>query len=151
MLIGELSEKTGASTRSLRYYEHKGLIGGRRLPNGYRDFAADQVDRVRDVRCLLGFGFSTERASEILALWAEMKPFEEGGDGRLEGVLALARARLEEMDEHLRALADARARLEDRVRFLEGNLEGNRAEASRAESRSPSLPTEKGVLAAAAP
>ena len=38
MRIGELSERTGASTRSLRYYERKGIISGERLENGYRDF-----------------------------------------------------------------------------------------------------------------
>ncbi|MEU6192280.1 MerR family DNA-binding transcriptional regulator [Streptomyces sp. NPDC047061] len=38
MKIGELSHRTGVSTRLLRYYEQQGLLHPSRLPNGYRDF-----------------------------------------------------------------------------------------------------------------
>ncbi len=63
--IGELSERTGASVRSLRYYEKKGLISGGRLENGYRDFDEAQVERVRAVQFYLGLGLSTESVEPI--------------------------------------------------------------------------------------
>jgi len=60
VLIGELSRRTGASTRSLRYYERKGIISGERLENGYRDFDEEQAERVRNAHFYLGLGISTE-------------------------------------------------------------------------------------------
>jgi MerR family regulatory protein len=36
MLIGELAERAGTSTRTLRYYEQHGLVRARRSANGYR-------------------------------------------------------------------------------------------------------------------
>lgn len=48
--IGELSERTGASTRSIRHYEQLGLIESERRPNGYREFddaAVTTVDTIK--------------------------------------------------------------------------------------------------------
>jgi DNA-binding transcriptional MerR regulator len=51
--IGELSERTGASVRMLRYYEEQGLLDPKRLESGYRVYAAADVDRVARIRCML--------------------------------------------------------------------------------------------------
>ncbi|MEK5171614.1 MerR family DNA-binding transcriptional regulator [Staphylococcus sp. FSL K6-0223] len=40
MLIKEISEETGASIRSIRYYEEKGLLNPNRLGNGYREYGS---------------------------------------------------------------------------------------------------------------
>lgn len=53
MLIGELSRRTGVSTRLLRYYEGQGLLEARRGPNGYRSYDEDAVATVRKIRALL--------------------------------------------------------------------------------------------------
>jgi DNA-binding transcriptional MerR regulator len=37
--IGELSKETGASIRSIRYYEQQGLMAPARLQNGYREYS----------------------------------------------------------------------------------------------------------------
>jgi DNA-binding transcriptional MerR regulator len=49
MRIGELARRTGASGRSLRYYESRSLLTSRRMANGYRDFEDDQVALVRTI------------------------------------------------------------------------------------------------------
>jgi DNA-binding transcriptional MerR regulator len=36
MRIGELAERAGTTTRTLRYYESRGLLPARRAVNGYR-------------------------------------------------------------------------------------------------------------------
>jgi DNA-binding transcriptional MerR regulator len=51
--IGELSARTGASVRMLRYYEEQGLLEPRRTGSGYRDYAEADVDRVARIRCML--------------------------------------------------------------------------------------------------
>ena len=50
MRIKELSLKTGASLRSIRYYEKKGLLPARRLPNGYRDYDETAIEQVKKIQ-----------------------------------------------------------------------------------------------------
>ncbi len=66
MRIGELAERTGVSTRLLRYYEEQGLISSGRTANGYRDFDEAYVDRVRQIRGLLDAGLPTRVIKQIL-------------------------------------------------------------------------------------
>ncbi|MFC4334570.1 MerR family transcriptional regulator [Salininema proteolyticum] len=60
MRIGELAERTGATTRALRYYEQQGLLESQRRDNGYRDYDEAAVMRVRNIRLLLRVGLGTE-------------------------------------------------------------------------------------------
>lgn len=66
MQIRELAERTGVSTRALRYYEEKGLLAPQRSANGYRRYAAEDVERVRRIRFLLAAGINTDMAREVL-------------------------------------------------------------------------------------
>ncbi|MDT7805838.1 MAG: hypothetical protein QOI78_9271 [Actinomycetota bacterium] len=60
MRIGDLAERTGVSTRLLRYYEEQGLLSASRDGNGYRCYGEDAVVRVRQIRRLLAAGLNTE-------------------------------------------------------------------------------------------
>lgn len=53
MQIGELSARTGATVRMLRYYEEQGLLKPRRTGSGYRIYQEADVDRVARIRCML--------------------------------------------------------------------------------------------------
>ncbi|MFE9635293.1 MerR family transcriptional regulator [Streptomyces sp. NPDC006463] len=66
MLIGQLSERTGASRRLLRYYEEQGLISSGRSLNGYREYDEDCVDRVLQIRGLLAAGLPTRVIKHVL-------------------------------------------------------------------------------------
>jgi len=66
MQIGELSERTGASVRSLRYYEQQGLLESARRPNGYREYPANAVATVETIRALLDIGLSTTLVAQAL-------------------------------------------------------------------------------------
>ncbi|WPF65406.1 MULTISPECIES: MerR family DNA-binding transcriptional regulator [unclassified Corynebacterium] len=66
MKIGELSEASSVPTRMLRYYEEKGLISSSRLPNGYRDYETDQIQRAIRARSLIKSGLSTRIARLVL-------------------------------------------------------------------------------------
>ncbi len=74
MRISEVSRRTGASIRSLRYYEQKRLLCARRLSNGYRDLDEEVVERVRTIQMYLGLGLTTEQIEEILAC-TQTSPF----------------------------------------------------------------------------
>lgn len=58
--IGELARRTATSTRSLRYYEQRGLITADREHNGYRRYAPDVVNMVNNIRLLLNAGLSID-------------------------------------------------------------------------------------------
>ncbi|WP_326944144.1 MerR family transcriptional regulator [Amycolatopsis sp. NBC_01307] len=66
MRIGELAERTGVSTRLLRYYGEQGLLVASRDRNGYRCYGEDAVVRVRQIRRLLGAGLTTEVIASAL-------------------------------------------------------------------------------------
>ncbi|MBD3943797.1 MerR family transcriptional regulator [Microbacterium sp. NEAU-LLC] len=57
MAIGELSSRTGASVRALRYYEQHGLLRSARTAAGHRRFPPADVETVRRIRLLLNAGF----------------------------------------------------------------------------------------------
>jgi len=65
MRIGELSSRTGASTRSLRYYEQQGLLHAVRMPNGYRAYPEETVQRVRNIQDLISVGFGVEEIRDF--------------------------------------------------------------------------------------
>lgn len=118
MLIGELSQRTGASTRSLRYYERKGIISGERLENGYRDFDETQIERVRIVQFYLGLGISTDMIARILNCQGTDLLPESGGQCEA-GLLEFYHDKREEIDAQIGALTEARDRLEERISLFE--------------------------------
>ncbi|MBW4721674.1 MerR family transcriptional regulator [Saccharothrix obliqua] len=67
MLIGELSERTGATVRMLRYYDQQGLLRPQRTDSRYRVYDEADVERVRSVRCLISSGLNVRLARLVLA------------------------------------------------------------------------------------
>ncbi|MFF1713013.1 MerR family transcriptional regulator [Streptomyces sp. NPDC058268] len=67
MRIGELAERAGTTTRTLRYYESRGLLPARRSGNGYRTYDEDDLRLLEQIRTLQDFGFDLE----------ETRPFVE--------------------------------------------------------------------------
>jgi DNA-binding transcriptional MerR regulator len=60
MRIGELAARAGTTTRTLRYYEARGLLTARRSGNGYRSYGEAELQLVRQIRLLQDFGFELE-------------------------------------------------------------------------------------------
>lgn len=66
MRIGDLAAATGASPRSLRYYEEQGLLASERSTSGQRHYPAVAVERVDLIKCLLEAGLSSSTISDVL-------------------------------------------------------------------------------------
>ncbi|MFR9723923.1 MerR family transcriptional regulator [Streptomyces sp. MS19] len=66
MRIGELAARTGASVRSLRYYEEQGLLASVRSAGGQRHFTEDDVDRVAFVQRLYAAGLSSRTILDLM-------------------------------------------------------------------------------------
>jgi DNA-binding transcriptional MerR regulator/DNA-binding HxlR family transcriptional regulator len=57
--IGEVTRKTGLTARMIRYYEHLGRIRSpSRGPRAHRNYAEDDIERLRVLRALLAAGVS---------------------------------------------------------------------------------------------
>jgi len=67
--IQELSEMTGLSAYTIRFYEKQGLLDGRhvrREANNYREYTEDAIERLSFVKKLQGIGCSIAELKEIL-------------------------------------------------------------------------------------
>ena len=115
MFIKELSEKTGASIRSLRHYEAKGLLGPQRLSNGYRDYGDNAVSRVKVIQLYLSLGLTTEKIAQVI----ECPTLPETNRPLCEKAYQLYRAKLKEVDQQIDILLSVRQRLEERIKEIE--------------------------------
>ncbi len=66
MRIGELAALTGASARSLRYYEEQHLLSSYRTISGQRVYASEAEDRVRLIQRLYRAGLSSSTIADLL-------------------------------------------------------------------------------------
>ncbi|MGP3976282.1 MerR family transcriptional regulator [Streptomyces sp. 8N114] len=109
MLIGELSQRTGVSSRMLRYYEAQGVLIAGRGPNGYRDYGEEAVVTVRQIRALLRAGLSTEVIRTVLPCVRGEQPVIHWC-AELRDIL---NGELAAMDERIDALQRSRGTLAD--------------------------------------
>lgn len=107
MLIGELAQRSGATTRTLRYYESHGLLRAKRSANGYRDYDEAELRVVTEIRALLATGFVLQ----------DIRPFVEClRAGNASGDVcpdsrAVLRRKLAEVDACMSRLATVREKL----------------------------------------
>ncbi|MFZ2177784.1 MAG: MerR family transcriptional regulator [Rhodococcus sp. (in: high G+C Gram-positive bacteria)] len=67
MLIGEVSRRSGVSTRMLRHYDALGLVNPTgRTSGGYREYSADDITRLFHVESLRTLGLSLNEAKRAL-------------------------------------------------------------------------------------
>ncbi|MDT2004852.1 MerR family transcriptional regulator [Rhodococcus opacus] len=67
MLIGEVSQRCGVSTRMLRHYDTLGLVKPTgRTSGGYREYSADDIRRLFHVESLRTLGLSLNEAKRAL-------------------------------------------------------------------------------------
>jgi DNA-binding transcriptional MerR regulator len=64
--IGELSRRTGVSTRSLRYYEQQGLLLAARTSGGQRLYDSGAAARVDLIQLLFGAGVPSTGIVQLL-------------------------------------------------------------------------------------
>ncbi|MFH8519454.1 MerR family transcriptional regulator [Streptomyces gelaticus] len=94
MRIGELAERAGTTTRTLRYYESRGLLPARRADNGYRAYDEDDLRLVQQIRTLQDFGFELEETRPFVECLRAGHP---AGDA-CPASLAVYRRKLGELD-----------------------------------------------------
>ncbi|AWW37464.1 MerR family transcriptional regulator [Streptomyces cadmiisoli] len=104
MRIGELAERAGTTTRTLRYYESRGLLPARRDGNGHRTYDERDLRLLRQIRTLQDFGFGLEETRPFVECLRAGHP---AGDS-CPASLAVYRRKLDELDALIGELGEVR-------------------------------------------
>lgn len=105
MNIKKVSDLTGVSADTIRYYERIGLIPPvTRNQSGIRDFTEREIGLLEFVRCFRKAGVSVEALIDYVTLLEE-------GEGTEEARLAILKEQAENLDARLEELRVARERL----------------------------------------
>lgn len=112
MKIGELSQLTGVSIRSLRYYEQQGLLAPARLDNGYREYHQLAVEQVSTIQFYLNLGLSTEQIAGFLHCVLKNK------EAFCREVLPVYEHKLAEIEAQLTLLSQIKSNLVERIQAI---------------------------------
>ncbi|MGP3949441.1 MerR family transcriptional regulator [Streptomyces sp. 7N604] len=118
MRIGELAERAGVSTRTLRYYESRGLLPARRSVNGYRVYGDDDLRLVEQIRTLQDFGFGLEETRPFVECLQAGHPAGDSCPASLE----VYRSKLAELDALIDQLRAVRAQVSAQLLRAEAEL-----------------------------
>lgn len=118
MHISELSQRTGVSLRSLRYYEEKELLCPERLENGYRQYKEMDIERVRLIQMYFSLGLTVK---EIMSFFQCV--FNENIKiDCLPNAIAVGKRKLDEIKWQIGMLREAESHLEESIAAWEGIL-----------------------------
>ncbi|MGR5065508.1 Cu(I)-responsive transcriptional regulator [Photobacterium sp. DNB22_13_2] len=106
MNISEVAQQTGLTTKTIRFYEDKGIISPPgRAANGYRQYSAKHIDELHLIRRSRLVGFTLDEGRELLAFSRD--PLRRSAD-----VKAKAEQKLVEIDEKIKELLEMKQTLE---------------------------------------
>ena len=109
MRIGEVADAAGVPAQTIRFYEREGLLPQpRRGPNGYREYDASTLNRLRFIRSAQAAGLTLVEIASILDLRGE-------GAVPCAHVQALLSTKLHDVQARQRDLAALEAELEELI------------------------------------
>lgn len=97
MNIGQVATHTGLPIKTIRYYEEIGLIAPDRGANGYRDFDAQQVSRLRFLAQARHLGFSLDECRKLIGLYCDEQRASRDVRDLAVSHLAEIRARIQQL------------------------------------------------------
>ncbi len=115
LTIGEVAERAGVNTETLRFYERKGILPEPpRSASNYRLYPGEAVRRVRFIKHAQEIGFSLREIGELLSLRAMPR-------ARCGTVLKRAEEKVADIDEKIRRLKVVREALVRLKKECRGN------------------------------
>ncbi|MFK8847875.1 MerR family transcriptional regulator [Streptomyces sp. Ac-502] len=111
MRIGELAERASTTTRTLRYYEARGLLHAERTANGHRTYDEADLRLLRQIQVLQRFGFELEETRPFVECLRAGHP---AGDA-CPASLQVYRRKLAELDACIAQLQDVREQVSDQL------------------------------------
>ena len=105
MTIGRLAKEAGVNIDTIRYYERHGLLPRAvRRESGYRQYAADDIERLTFIRRAKELGFSLADIAELLSLSADRHSDMRGVKRKAEEHLADVKRKIRELQKVRRGL-----------------------------------------------
>src|SRR5690606_29340279 len=101
-----LARQVGLRSSAIRYYEEVGILAPARRVSGRRDYGPEALDTLQLVRAAQNAGFSLEEIRTLVAAIGSKRHSSRTWS-------ALARAKLDEIDQSIERLTAARAALVD--------------------------------------
>ena len=115
MNIGQAAQRSGLSAKMIRYYESIGLLQpAQRGDNGYRHYAAADLQRLGFIRRARDLGFTLDEVRRLLELWQDRQ--RSSAD-----VKALAQAHIAELERKIAELVSLRDTLGRLVAHCQGD------------------------------
>jgi DNA-binding transcriptional MerR regulator len=115
MRIGELASKAGVNIQSVRFYERRRILPEPvRTPSGYRVYAKSDLDDICFIKQCQELGFTLKEIHPLLNLHRAAARLTASGVRRpaeFRDIAQLARVKLEQIDQKMRALKSMRLRL----------------------------------------
>lgn len=105
MNISDVAKKTGLTSKTIRFYEEKGLVTAPiRSDNGYRNYSVKQIEELTLLRQARQVGFNLDECRELVTLFND--PARHSAD-----VKARTLQKVAEIETHIRELGEMRQRL----------------------------------------
>ncbi|TFH44889.1 MerR family transcriptional regulator [Streptococcus equinus] len=116
MNIKKVSEQTGVSADTIRYYERIGLLPRvRRNKSGIRDFSEQDIATLEFIRCFRRAGMSVESLIEYMNL-------VEQGEGTEEARMHLLQEQRDKLDARIDELLATRNRMDYKIKNYQNIL-----------------------------
>lgn len=117
MNIGQAAERTGLSSKTIRYYEEISLVVPlRQAGNGYRDYSQTDVDHLRFLQHARAVGFDLDECRILLELYRD--PARHSAH-----VKDLVMEKIDHLDQQLASLTTMRKALGEMAQACAGNEE----------------------------
>lgn len=119
--IGELAEALSITTRTIRYYEERGLLSPARTQGRQRVYSRRDRGHLKLILKHRDAGFSIDEMKELLGLY-DTQPNRAGARRQMKRFRDLVKARLDEVDERIETLQAMRSALRKRLSYAEREL-----------------------------
>ena len=115
-LIGELSDRVGVSTHTIRYYERLGLLEpSRRTEAGYRIYGEENEERLRFIQKAKRFGLSLDEIKQLITI-------RNQGTPPCASLKTMVEQHLDDLNRQITEMISLRRELADRYEEIEPSL-----------------------------
>lgn len=116
LLIGELSQKTGVSTQTIRYYERLGLLNApQRNTAHYRIYSEEAEERLQFIQKAKHFGLSLEEIKTLIEIRAKGVP-------PCTNLKAMVKKHLDDLEQRIQEMVTFHQELSHRYQEIETTI-----------------------------